>query len=489
MPLHRRSNKEDYNNTRQNLNNKFGNEEKSQLHQPNRLSNWRRPSNFLGWIALQVVLLLFIATKVKSKTLFHLTIILLTAWVSFFPAFLILGVGIGIFDGKADLPHQKFIPLAVVATIIGNQLPTFLSSGMAASGMLIFGLASRPMPQKEDVKGEVKQDTQKRGMFHGPLGAVLAVLLLTAVLLTENFFIWVVSATYEPGQNLSKLPTPLQDNGQLILRYFFDSVLGLTKRDIVAVRNMVNVEWILVSGMGLSLVATEIQGTAMRRNLWSLALRGLFTMAIARSIRTISFLITVLPSQNPRCYFSHFPTPPKDWFSWLMVGFIPQANGGCNDLIISGHATVTSTLACVVTSVVGKPLFTTALWMFVAFDYMVEIYEGFHYSVDMWLGAILVNFIWTVLAPLEKPTNQEHGIAAKKFYPINETSQPDLLKYAIPVVGSYLQVNGIIPAGVANYTILVFVFSAIYQISTSGFQHYTQHCLFCLLYVALGIYL
>jgi hypothetical protein len=491
MPLHRRFNaKEEVTKENVNLddNERHGRKSKSE-DQLNGPLKGHRSFFLLGLIALQAMLLIFATTKTNFKSTSHLMTVLLAAGIASLPAFLILGVGLGIFGGAADLPHQRFIPLAVVAAIVGNQLPTFLSSGMAASAMLVFGLSSRPVPQPEDVDGE-KQGNQKRSIFYGPLGAVLAVILLSAVLLTENFFIWIVSATYKPGQTFSQLPTPLQDNGQLILLHFFNSVLDLTKREVVTVRNMVNVEWILVSGLGLSLVAIELQGTTMRRNLWSLVLRAIFTLTIARSIRTISFLITVLPSQNPRCYFDHFPIPPPtDWFSWIMVGFIPQANGGCNDLIISGHATVTSTLACVVTSVVGKPLFTTSLWMFVALDYMVEIYEGFHYSVDMWLGAILVNFIWTALAPLEEPTKQEHGVSARKFYPLNETTRSDLLKYALPVAGSYLQVNGFIPLDLANYTIVLYIISVIFQISTSGFQQYTQHFLFCLLYMALGIYL
>lgn len=445
-----------------------------------------------GLVLAQVTLLLGVAWKSRIKSNGHLTALLATVWVVSLPVFLILTVGLGIFDTTSkDLPHQRYIPLAVVATIVGNQLPSFLSSGMAAAGMLVFGLSSRPKVESETVKNKGSSLPKKSGLA-GPMKAVLAVILMTTVLLTENFFIWVVSATYKPGQQYSKLPDPLQDNGQILLRQFLNEILDLTKRDIVKLRNMINVEWILVSGLGMSLVAIEMQGTAMKRNLWSLALRGLFTLTIARAIRTISFLITVLPSQNPHCYFSHFPLPPpEDWSTWLMTGFIPQVNGGCNDLIISGHATVTSTLACLVTSIVGKPLFTSALWALVAVDYMVEIYEGFHYSVDMWLGAIIVNFIWTVLAPIEDSALQElRGMPARQFYAIGDATRADWVKFSIPVVLAYVQVTGaVIPADKANYTIVVFIIAVIYQISTSGFQQYTQHCLFSLLYLALGIYL
>jgi hypothetical protein len=330
----------------------------------------RRRSILLGLGAVQFMLLGYVVMKFSFKSNSNLIAAIITAQVASLPVFLSLAIGLRI--TPTELPHQRYIPLAAVATIVGNLLPTYLSSALANLAIVVFGLASRPVPQKQDSVEQIP----------GPLGTVFAAILMTSVLLVENFFIWVVSATYKESQDISTLPTPLQDNGQIILSHFFTSVLEMTKRNVVTLRNQINVEWILVSGLGLSLVALEMDGSRMRRSLWSVAKRALLTMAIARGIRTFSFLITVLPSQRQNCYFSHFPSPPpEDWIPWLMVGFTPQANGGCNDLIISGHATVTSTLACLVTSVVGKPMFTTAVWMLVAMDYMVEIFEGYHYSV------------------------------------------------------------------------------------------------------------
>jgi hypothetical protein len=442
-------------------------------------------------VLAQVALLVLVVSRSDIRSKLHLVGLVATLFIASLPVFSILAVGLGVFDhASSDLPHQRYIPLVVIATIVGNQLPTVLGSGMGAAGMLIFGLSSRPKPQSEPTK--TRASSKSKSGLSGPMKAVLAVILMTAVLLTENFFIWVVSATYTPSQNYSSLPEPLQDNGQLILRHFLNNILDWTKRDIVKLRNTISVEWILVSGLGMSLVAIELQGTKMGRNLWSLALRALFTLTMARAIRTISFLITVLPSQNPRCYFSHFPVPPPaDWSTWLMTGFIPQANGGCNDLIISGHATVTSTLACLVTSVVGNGLFSVALWTLVAIDYMVEVYEGFHYSVDMWLGAILVNFIWHTLGGIEERSAHEmQEEPAKQFYGLGEASRGDWIKFSIPVVVAWIQVTGlVVPEEKANYTIIGFIVAVIYQISTSGFQQYTQHCLFSVLYLALGIYL
>jgi hypothetical protein len=139
---------------------------------------------------------------------------------------------------------------------------------------------------------------------------------------------------------------------------------------------------------------------------------------------------------------------------------------------------------------VGKPLFTTALWMFVAMDYMVEVYEGFHYSVDMWLGALIVNFIWNALAPLEDSGNDsDESIATRKFYPLQDATTTDVLWYFLPAFGTYIQVIGIVPQNLGNYTIISYVIMVIFQLYQHGFQQYTQHILFCLLYMALGVYL
>lgn len=442
-------------------------------------------------VMLQIGLLMVAVSKTRIQSNRQLIAVLVAPFVTSLPIFLSLGVGLGVLNASPnDLMHQRYIPLTVAGTIVGNQLPQYLSSGMAVVGIVIFGLASRPLPVKE--KSDITSPkSPERRQFSGPLKTVLAVMLMITVLLTENFFVWVVSATYKPSQDptFQDLPTPLQDNGQITMRYIIHQVLQLSKRDVVKLRNMVGVEWILVSGMGLSLVAIEMQGASMRRNLWKMAMRGVLTLAAARFIRTVSFLITVLPSQSPKCYFGHFPyPPPSDWWEWILEGMKPQVNGGCNDLIISGHATVTSTLACVVVSIVGKPLFALALWMFVAFDYMVEVYEGFHYSVDMWLGAVIVNFIWRTLASIEASDKSE-AVVVQKFIPLQEATFADVMKYSIPAFGAYVQVVGIIPQHMGNYTIVVFIGAVIVQLAQYGFQQYTQHMLFCLLYIALGVYL
>ena len=451
---------------------------------PVTIASGRSSSVLAGLVALEIMAQIWALRKAKATSVSYLLSVTVSTFVSTLPMLMILAVGLGI-TSKKDLPHQRYIPLAVASTIFASQLPVFLSYGMASAGIVLFGLSSRPMEEGDAEKSETQPKEPK---MSGQLKAILSVFVVIAVLLTENFFIWVVSATYKPAQNVATLPEPLQDNGQIALRYFFNTVLGLNKRNIVAFRNMINVEAILVSGLGLSLVFVEVQGPSMGRNLWSMAMRGVLTLAAARSMRTISFLITVVPSQNKMCYFSHFPAPPEDWLSWLKVGLIPQVDGGCNDLIISGHATVTSTIACVVTSVVGKPVFTAAIWMFITMDYFVEIYEGFHYSVDMFLGAMLVNFIWSVLSPLEEADKSE-AVAQRKFRNLQDSTSADVVNYTLPALATWIQLVGILPHSYGTYSCIVFTAVVVAQVSRYGFQQYSQHCLFCLLFMALGLFL
>jgi hypothetical protein len=243
------------------------------------------------------------------------------------------------------------IPLALVLTVVSAQLPSYLAVGIAAASIVAFGLATRPIQvDVEATSGKVSigqvENAGAKGV--GPITVLLAVAVVIAVLLTENFLIWVVSATFEAGQNVRTEPPPLQDNGQRVLKYVLSS---LSKSQVVGLRRLWNTQWSLVSCLGASFAFVELQharptsttNQSGHRTLFGLATRMAWTMAMARLVRTVSFLLTVLPSQVHNCYAQRFPVPPPtDWAAWVWVGLIPRSHGGCNDLIISGHATVTS---------------------------------------------------------------------------------------------------------------------------------------------------
>lgn len=319
--------------------------------------------------------------------------------------------------------------------------------------------------------------------------------------------VWVVSATYEAGQTPNTAPPPLQDNGQIIMRMIAS---GLSKKEVVGLRRLWNVQGALVGCLGTSFFLSEVYG---RRHLYSLGCRAVLTLSIARMIRTISFLVTVLPSQNKFCYQQHFPyPPPTNWMEWIWVGFLPSKFGGCNDLIISGHATVTSTLACVSSSVSDDLAFSASLWIMVILDYMVEIFEGFHYSVDMWLGMILVCLLWRVLKPVEgreQSTIIKNSISGVEEMNTDQTTNKpsiDLLPWKVTIftyssvaMVSFLQLV-VFPSWTVNFLIVLYVVVICVlflgfalrmkdPVEAALYQHCSQHILYCLLYMALGVYL
>jgi hypothetical protein len=208
--------------------------------------------------------------------------------------------------------------------------------------------------------------------------------------------------------------------------------------------------------------------------MYGLARRAVLTLASARVLRTVSFLLTVLPSQVKSCYAQRFPPPPPpaDWPGWVRVGLLPASHGGCNDLIVSGHATVVATLACACTSVSEDPSFRLAVWCLVVMDFCVEVYEGFHYSVDMWLGLVLVCLLWRAMSWVEFPSRAPGtgsvsavpGTASPKpsqppparFAPC--VSRRDAVWYGVPALVAYLQATGLVlPRAWSNAMIVAYV--------------------------------
>ena len=132
--------------------------------------------------------------------------------------------------------------------------------------------------------------------------AALGGMAVVVSLLTENFVVWVVSATYVPG--IEGSPEPLQDNGRIVLeglatRLFNVSKPRMARRPLQSLRDALNVQYALVSSFGAALVCLELRLVRKdsHRTLAGLAFRGTATLAAARLIRTMSFALTVLPSQ------------------------------------------------------------------------------------------------------------------------------------------------------------------------------------------------
>lgn len=427
--------------------------------------------------------------------------------------------------------HERIIATGFLMSIICNQFPKWLSSFVAASAVFAFGLASRqfvPMQQLDNVDKSSKiqgsnlskspsrrnatnstsddNNTNPFLKFWSRLTikerAAIGTLAVVVSLLTENFLIWVVSATYKPG--IVGSPTPLQDNGRIVLEALAKKLWNvdhswMAKRPLQKIRDTLNVQYALVSALGASFVCLELQlggKKTSHRSLTGVALHALMTLASARLIRYISFVLTVLPSQVPNCYARHFPPPPDNWKDWLLVGMLPSSRGGCNDLILSGHATVTSTIACAATSVSSNTSFSLAVWTLVALDYSIEAYQGLHYSVDMFLGGIVTCLLWHLTAPLEiegeleqlqKEKQRKEGVGGSvaRAPPLDATV---VTMYAVPAVLAFL-ILAVFPEAYVNYFAIGYSLVACVMFKKHGFSNFLQHELLCMLMFTIGVYL
>jgi len=444
-------------------------------------------------------------------------------------------------------PMTRIIAFSFLMSIICNQFPKWLSAFVACGALFAFGLASRQLALTQSatkistVGGDSNRSHDNNSGRNGLLRsawsrlglkerASLGGLAVVVSLLVENFIIWVVSATYKPGIDGSY--EPLQDNGRTVLegltvRVFDVKEPWMAGRALQRLRNTLNVQWALVSSLGASFVCLELQlgqqrrrhghqrqrQTFQQRTLAGLAFRATMTLAAARVVRTVSFALTVLPSQVKNCYRSHFPMPPAEWGAWLMVGFLPNTRGGCNDLILSGHATVTSTLACAFTSVANDGTFSTAVWTLVALDYAIEAYQGLHYSVDMWLGCIVTCLLWQLTKPLEfvednieeqqrreettavmQPDEnnvEREDFAMMKKQPAVPPSPPldatTVCVYALPATLAFLVLTA--AEAYINFFLVGFSAWACIIFARFGVTSLLQHILLCELCFGLGCYL
>jgi hypothetical protein len=142
----------------------------------------------------------------------------------------------------------------------------------------------------------------------------------------------------------------------------------------------------------------------------------------------------------------------------------------------------------------------------VVMDFMIEIYEGFHYSVDMWLGIVLVTLLWNVLQsfegipPVPQKNSGDESVSLRGQQQQESLSIRSYVAYIIPGLVAYLQLI-VISQNIANIVIVLYVLSAVLvyiQFASKKrtnsylrrwYIHYAQHILLCLVFMALGIYL
>lgn len=276
-----------------------------------------------------------------------------------------------------------------------------------------------------------------------------SIVLMVAALLFEALCVRFVTAVL--GLDWHRETRPLPDTGQWLL-LALNERLPLTIVEILRAR-IVGLHHFL---MLFIMLAFSVLFDSVKAPGLGIGARYMFTMAIGRLLRAISFVSTTLPSARPWCATARYEIPPyphrwaqkyyspyasnpnairqllrvdmaygineliddprPEWGSMnFLIDFLrPNANegsswfsllkmggGGCNDLLYSGHMLVAVLTAMAWTEAYGG--FSSALiWAFVLHSAQREIRERHHYSVDcvvaIYVGILLwkmTGFIWT----------------------------------------------------------------------------------------------
>ncbi|KAH0456079.1 hypothetical protein IEQ34_013986 [Dendrobium chrysotoxum] len=246
--------------------------------------------------------------------------------------------------------------------------------------------------------------------------------------------------------------SPLPDTGQWLLLSLNEKlprlVVDILRAHIVGLHHFL----MLFIMLGFSVLFNSIRAPGL-----GLAARYMFTMAIGRLLRAITFVSTILPSVRPWCASSRFAVPahPHPWAQkyyvpyasdsntirmliqsdnhfatvkdypaeyrpdWGKMSFLidilrpnvaegstwyqllKKAGGGCNDLMYSGHMLVAVLTAMAWMEAYGG--WTSALiWFLVLHSAQREIRERHHYTVDVvvaiYVGILLwkmTGFVWS----------------------------------------------------------------------------------------------
>ncbi|XP_011656463.1 uncharacterized protein LOC101212215 isoform X2 [Cucumis sativus] len=245
---------------------------------------------------------------------------------------------------------------------------------------------------------------------------------------------------------------PLPDTGQWLLLALNEklppAVVEILRARIIGLHHFL----MLFIMLAFSVLFDSVKAPGL-----GLGARYMFTMAIGRLLRAITFVSTILPSARPWCAYSRFRVPPyphrwaqkyyvpyaedadtirqllnqdiafadpgqilgdyrPDWgkMSFLLdflrptpsegsswYNLLKKAGGGCNDLVYSGHMLVAVLTAMAWTEAYGG-LSSAVVWFFVIHSAQREIRERHHYSVDcvvaIYVGILLwkmTGFIWS----------------------------------------------------------------------------------------------
>lgn len=142
-----------------------------------------------------------------------------------------------------------------------------------------------------------------------------------------------------------------------------------------------------------------------------IAWRTVLVCSILVFFRTVSFVLTILPSPAPHCQKESFRPPVTLWD--VLTGF--GLNDGCSDLLFSSHMLYGATAAAMVTHYIRLDMAKSAMnktnvmirHIIVAVCCSLVVGEGLfivaenrHYSVDVWTAMYVVPLTWSFFCVL-----------------------------------------------------------------------------------------
>jgi DNA mismatch repair protein MutS2 len=190
-----------------------------------------------------------------------------------------------------------------------------------------------------------------------------------------------------------ELTPPLQDN----LELGYDMLLRrLPPAAADALEWSLAHEWIGIKEKLVALIALGFAAVfdAVPFSGFGMCTRFVACVAYARAIRTVAFLLTVLPNPRPGCYARRFPPVPDTVADFLRIGFgRMRSGGGCNDLVLSGHAVIYAAVCCAY-SEFAPGVASKVLWMALVRSSIRGPLTHQHYSVDMFLASAVTALCW-----------------------------------------------------------------------------------------------
>ena len=263
---------------------------------------------------------------------------------------------------------------------------------------------------------------------------------LSIMLLIENGFIHLI--TLQSPWTITKSPA-LPDNIQHLLSYFKDSsplfnqlwhqiFPSESKQNKASSVHFVTYAILInLSAFWMNYSGKDYNGKKIQLSAVKMGAKYIHSICFCHLLRTLCFMVTIIPSQFPYCAIYKFSEigkrAPPTWndvfleqylngiqqndalpdslthFSFWSI-FDLRQDGGCNDLIFSGHFLVITCTLCLVDEICSNQQSAKVYlikWVMVVLSVLAAldmIDKGHHYSIDVVLAIIIPILYWKYIS-------------------------------------------------------------------------------------------